>query len=301
MRLSFQMALLMSLASSVTAVSATDPATAAPPASTQDGPVLDLPWSMPNDASPAFTPSGDTVVFARGRGAARRIFLSTRQDDRWSAPQPAPFSGGDWMDMEPAMAPNGSFLIFASNRPAAADGKALDGAYEGQAQPGRGGNLWRVDRATAGWAVPTRLSDAVNAGSSVYAPAIARDGSLYFMQPDPATGHFRLYLSRYAQGRYQPAQPLPFSDGKTSDYDPAVAPDHAFIVFSSDRPPSTATSSAIFLAFATRDGWSTPVALGPSGTESRLSPDRATLYYSGADKRIHRFALADWIKQHAAR
>ncbi|HET6805602.1 MAG TPA: hypothetical protein VFH59_09210, partial [Frateuria sp.] len=168
--------------------------------------------------------------------------------------------------------------------------------------PGRGGTLWRVARTAHGWGAPQRLPDMVNAGTSVYAPAVAADGSVYFMQPDPQTRHFRLYLSRFADHRYQAPRALPFSTGRLADYDPAVAPDQSFIVFSSDRPPSTDTSSAIFIAFARAGGgWSTPVPLGPSGTESRLSPDRTTLYYSGADKRIHRFALADWLDRHPHR
>lgn len=260
------------------------------------------PWALEHDASPAFTPDGNAVVFARGHGITRRVLIASREGSGWSAPRPAPFSGGDWMDLEPAMAPDGSFLIFVSNRPAGAQGKPLDGNYEGQFQPGRGGNLWRVARTAQGWGAPQRLPDTVNTGSSVYAPAVAADGSVYFMQPDPQTGHFRLYLSRFAGGRYQAPHALPFSSGRLADYDPAVAPDQSFIVFSSDRPPSTDTSSAIFIAFARAGGgWSTPVPLGPSGTESRLSPDRATLYFSGADKRIHRFALAHWLGRHAPR
>ncbi|HET6806344.1 MAG TPA: hypothetical protein VFH59_12985, partial [Frateuria sp.] len=102
------------------------------------------PWALAHDASPAFSPDGDAVVFARGHGITRRLLVATRQGGRWSMPAPAPFSGGNWMDLEPAMAPDGSFLLFVSNRPAAVRGKALDGHYEGQFQPGRGGNLWRV-------------------------------------------------------------------------------------------------------------------------------------------------------------
>lgn len=263
-------------------------------------PAIDAPWRRPDDASPAFTPDGRTILFARGRAATRRIFVARRDGDGWSIPQPAPFSGGAWMDLEPAMAPDGSFLVFVSNRPARPGGPALDGAYEGQSAPGRGGNLWRVDRTAAGWGEPVRLPAPLNEGTSIYAPAVAVDGSVYFMQPDAATGHFRLYRSRFARGRYQPPEPLPFSNGQVADYDPAVAPDQSFIVFSSDRPPSTANSSAIFIAFATADGWDTPVALGPSGIESRLAPDLSALYFSGADKRIHRFPLGAWLAHHRA-
>ena len=46
--------------------------------------------------------------------------------------------------LEPAMAPDGSYLVFASNRPAHAGGSALDGYFNNKPRPGRGGNLWRV-------------------------------------------------------------------------------------------------------------------------------------------------------------
>lgn len=264
------------------------------------GPAVDAPWALPDDASPAFSPDGRTVVFARGHAATRRVYFSQRPGAGWSVPQPVPFSGKAWTDLEPAMAPDGSYLVFVSNRPPLAGGKALDGAYEGQSAPGRGGNLWRVDRTAGGWGEPIHLPLPLNAGTSVYAPAVAADGSVYFMQPDPVTDHFRLYRSRLVQGRYLAPEPLSFSDGRLADYDPAIAPDQSFIVFSSDRSPSTASTSALFVAFARGQGWGTPLPLGPSGIESRLSPDRSVLYFSGSDRRIHRFALGAWLKRHAA-
>lgn len=258
------------------------------------------PWNQDNDASPAFTPDGNAVVFSRGSGIARRLYMAERSGANWTVAAPVSFSQ-DWMDTEPAMAPDGSFLIFVSNRPAHAGGVALDGFFSGKSWPGRGGNLWRVARNAHGWSVPERLPDAVNAGSSIFAPAVAADGSLYFMKHDAAGGDFRLYRSAYQDGHYQPPQALGFSDGVTADFDPAVAPDQSFIVFSSDRPPSTSSDSALFIAFAKAGGWTPPQPLGPSGTESRLSPDLATLYYSGADKRIHSFRLDTWLKQHRTR
>jgi len=67
-----------------------------------------------NDAAVAFTPDGETLYVTR----QHTILVSHRRGDTWSEPEVAPFSGR-WGDAEPAIAPDGSFLIFASNRPAA--------------------------------------------------------------------------------------------------------------------------------------------------------------------------------------
>ena len=262
-------------------------------------PPAEGPWTTAHDASPAFAPDGDTVVFTRGSGTARRLYVARRHDGKWWAPGPAPFSDR-WMDFEPTMAPDGSYLVFVSNRPANGTGKALDGNWGGKAYPGRGGNLWRVNRAGDRWGAPQRLPEVVNAGTSTFSPAVAADGSLSFVRVDPANGAFRLYRSRLVQGRYQAAQALALGGGgANSDYDPAVAPDGSFLVFSSDRPPAPSNGGDLFIAFATRNGWSTPVDLGVAGDEARLGPDRTTLYFSAADHRIHRLALAPWLARHA--
>ena len=127
------------------------------------------PWTEARDASPAFTPDGATVLFTRGSGTARRLYVAHRHGDGWSTPVPAPFSKR-WMDFEPTMAPDGRYLVFVSNRPARGEGKPLDGRWGGHDYPGRGGNLWRVDRRDGGWGTPRHLPDAVNAGSSTFSP-----------------------------------------------------------------------------------------------------------------------------------
>ncbi|HKR76140.1 MAG TPA: hypothetical protein VJR95_05705 [Rhodanobacter sp.] len=276
-------------------------AVSAPPAAADTAtPLAEGPWTAAHDASPAFAPDGGTVVFTRGSGTARRLYVAKRRDGTWSAPVQAPFSDR-WMDFEPAMAPDGSYLVFVSNRPANGAGKPLDGNWGGKAYPGRGGNLWRVDRAGDGWGTPRRLPDVVNAGTSIFSPAVAADGSLSFVRVDPANGTFRLYRSRLVQGLYQAAQALALGSGDAnSDYDPAVAPDGSFLVFSSDRPPAPSNGGDLFITFATREAWSAPVDLGVAGDEARLGPDRTTLYFSAADHRIHRLALAPWLARHAA-
>jgi len=236
-----------------------------------------------NDAAATFAPDGKTVYFFRSNGQDYDIMTSRFDGARWSQPVIASFSG-HWRDLEPAMAPDGSYLIFASSRPIDDSGKAIDGHWGGQVHPGRGGHLWRVDRRGDGWSTPALLPDTVNRFDSTFSPAIAADGSLYFMAATGPGGHFQLYCSQLKNGEYRAPELLPFSAGQYGGADPAVAPDQSFIVFGSNRPPTPAYDSYAFIAFRTRGHWGDPVPL-PSAVNSlggidelRLGPDGHTLY-----------------------
>lgn len=236
-----------------------------------------------HESAPAFTPDGKTVYFCRSNFNQSAIMVSHLADGRWSKPVVAEFSG-IWRDQEPAMAPDGSYLIFISNRPIEAGGKPLDGQFNGKSWPARGGNLWRVDWKNGHWSEAVHLPAIVNNDPSTFAPAITRDGSIYFMHPGP-NGKFRLYRSQFRDGTFEQPQ-LQFSaaDAPYSDVDPAVAPDESFVVFGSSRPP--AQSMDLFIAFRTEGRWGKPEHLGTvvnsttSDAEARLSPDGRTLYFS---------------------
>lgn len=233
-----------------------------------------------HDSAPAFTPEGNTVYFTRSNAAQSTIFVSHRVDGHWQEATIAAFSG-EWNDMEPAFAPDGSYLVFVSNRPATTGGDAIEGRFNGALQ--KGGNLWRVDRRGNDWGVPKRLPEVVNPNTSTFAPSVAKDGSLWFMTPDEQSGKFRLFRSQYRDGHYLAAVPLPFSDGSSTEVDPAVAPDESFVVFGSGRTPKRGID--LFIAYRDGTGWSAPQPLddvnGPgSDAEARLSPDLTTLYFS---------------------
>lgn len=236
-----------------------------------------------DDTAATFTPDGKTVYFTRGNGEDYDILTSHFDGTRWSQPVIAPFSGR-WRDLEPAMAPDGSYLIFASSRPLEAGGKPLDGHWNGQAYPGHGGHLWRVNRRGDGWSTPSLLPDTINRYDSVFSPAVAADGSLYFMAATGPGGHFQLYCSQLESGKYRTPELLPFSAGQYGGVDPAVAPDQSFIVFASTRPPTPAHDLYAFIAFRTGGHWGEPVPLWPVVNnlghiiELRLGPDGHTLY-----------------------
>jgi hypothetical protein len=183
------------------------------------------------------------------------------------------------------MAPDGSYLVFVSNRPATTGSAPLDGYFGGQVQPGKGGNIWRVDRRGDGWGEPVRLPDIINSNSAIYSPAVAGDGSIYFNQPDPVTKKSHVYRAQAKGGGYETPIALSISDGTHPGYDVAVAPDESFLVFSASRAPAPEGQSLVFMSFRRHGDWSEPQPLDPhlAGIEARLSPDLKTLYVETDD------------------
>jgi hypothetical protein len=238
------------------------------------------------EASPAFTPDGRTVYFTRSNGNDYDILVSERHGATWSMPVPAPFSG-QWRDLEATMAPDGSYLIFASSRPLPGASASPDGFWGGVNHPGKGGNLWRVDRTNRGsWSQPVRLPDIVNRNASTFSPTIAADGTLYFMEVYDESKRFHLFRSEMRDGVYQPPEPMPFTSGTWSDVDPAVAPDQSFLIFSSTRPPAPPETLELFIVFRRNSTWGEPQPLTERInrlrpiTEARLGSHARTLYFS---------------------
>lgn len=236
-----------------------------------------------NEDSVAFSPDGHTVFFDRISWPNAVILESHKIGHVWSEPRIAPFSG-QWLDHDPAIAPDGSFIVFTSNRPDTPGGKPLDAVMaNGKVRPGSGGHLWRVDRKGDGWGEPVRLPDTVNSSSRTYAPSIAADGSVYFQRPGD-DDEFRLFRTQYKDGAYQPPEPVALGDPAAHKLDPAIAPDQSFIVFDADFA-GKGKPDRLYIAFRESDGWGVPIDLGdtvnvgdPWG--SHLGPDGRTLYFS---------------------
>ena len=281
-----------------------------------------------HDSAPAFMPDEKSVYFSRSNASGSTILVSHLKGGEWSEPEIASFSG-KWDDLEPAMSPDGKFLIFISSRPADGKGKSLDGFFNGQVQVGHGGNLWRVNRVGEKWDEPVRLPDNVNRSTAIYAPSVVRDGSLYFMEASGEKRRFRLFRSQFADGVYQSPETVSFSTGDATDVDPAFAPDESFVIFGSSRPPALGID--LFIVFRKDNVWNEPVHLGTeinspgSDAEPRLSADLKTVYFSSTrtmpitfprtlesanrdlerieewdngNYNIWQFSLSDWLEKH---
>lgn len=267
-----------------------------------------------------FAPDGATVYFDQQAGWNGFIMTSHRVGKRWSTPRITSFSG-QWQDHDPAMAPDGSFLVYTSNRADVAGGPAL-----------HGGHLWRVDRRGEGWSAPVRLPDAVNDAPSIYAPSVAANGDVYYQRRDDTTHAFHLYRTAWRNGRYQPPQRLALGDPAAHELDPAIAPDQSFMVFDADYAGKD-KPDRLYMVFREGSTWSTPIDLGDAVNRyepwgSHLGPDGRTLYFTSnytakvsyprspaqaradlarmrtwdnGNNHIWRLSLAPWLAAHHAR
>jgi WD40-like Beta Propeller Repeat len=248
-----------------------------------------------SDDTPAFTPDRSTVFFDRSEGKRKTIMVSRRVKGRWSAPQPASFSG-QWFDQDPVVAPDGSYLLFNSDRPVKAGAEPLLQSYF-SGGPAPGSNIWRVDRQGQSWGEPVWIGATINSDVFIDFGSIAADGTLYFMRWDPNEKSMHLWRSPYKDGSYRAPEFVTLGDPKETIHDPAVAPDQSFIVFDSGRVKGGL--GRLCIAFREGDHWGAPIDMGDRLNQdlpwgAHLDPDGSTVYFTGTSG-IQKFSLKPWL------
>ena len=182
-----------------------------------------------SDDTLAFTPDGKTVFFDRSEGPHKTIMISHQVAGRWSPARVASFSG-QWFDQDPLVSPDGSYILFDSDRPTKSGGEPLTQDYfVGGKAPGS--NIWRVDRVKDGWGKPVWLGSTINNDVFVDFPSLAADGTLYYIRWNNAEKAMHIWRSLQRGGKYLAPELVTIGDAAVSVHDPAVAPDQSFIVF----------------------------------------------------------------------
>jgi hypothetical protein len=224
----------------------------------------------PSEDCFSMMPDGNTAVFDISNGSSSTIVIAHKVKGVWSKPEMAPFSG-QYYDHDPAVSPDGKFIVFPSERPAKAGEEPK-------------GGLWRVDRKGDGWGEPWRLPDAVNLSPRIYAPSIAADGSVYFIRHDD-DNTMHIFRSQYQDGAYQPAVRQRIGNPAERQKDPGIAPDESFVVF--DAPdPANKDRDRLYIAFKEGDHWGAQQDLGDAMNAdnnpwgAHVSADGKTLYFN---------------------
>ena len=250
-----------------------------------------------SDDTLAFTPDGDTVFFDRSEGTHKTIMISHRVGGHWSQPAIASFSG-QWFDQDPVVAPDGTYLLFNSDRPVKPGGAPLKQNYFAGGKQGPGSNIWRVARTADGWGKPVRLGAVINSDVFIDFASVAADGTLYFMRWNAPGKAMQIWRASLSHGEYQSPERVILGDPSVSLHDPAIARDESFIVF--DYGKVKGGLGRLSIAFRDGDHWSKPVDLGDAINKdlpwgARLAPDGHTIYVTGQSG-ISQISLTPWLE-----
>ena len=117
----------------------------------------------------AFSPDGRRLLFTRSAFGHwwMTVFVTDREADGWSEPRVAPFSGR-YSDADAIYHPDGSSVLFISDRPTGPDDETSDF------------NIWRVPVTADGFGEAVPLAEPIRGPGAEYFPSLTRDGVLYF-------------------------------------------------------------------------------------------------------------------------
>ena len=130
-------------------------------------------------------------------------------------------TAGEWFTSQPAMSPDGQYLVFVSDRDGGAGG--LD--------------LWMCQRVSpTEWSAPYHLSGSINAAGDEITPRfLSADSLVYASNSYGGKGGTDIFLTVMRDGAWQEPEPIVAMNTEYNDSDAMQLPDGSWL-FASDRP-----------------------------------------------------------------
>jgi hypothetical protein len=248
----------------------------------------------------AFDGNDDAMIFAllnrevlahRGRpdttAPVTGLYTSRRTGEGWSEPELLPFSNGH-VDYEPALATDGSFMLFNSKRP-----------YPDGRTPSRN-DLFIVERRDGSWGAARPVPQVNSFDLEESYPTIDSARRVIFVRGPVVEGGDDFDLYEFTLGADgTPTMPvgLPFSGPEFGEGDPQLARNGSFVIFTRwDHRVGWQQTCDLWISFRGSVGWTEPVPLVELNTPQpdyspALSRDGRWLYYR-AGGRYQRRLLA---------
>jgi hypothetical protein len=232
----------------------------------------------------AMTPDGSEIYFGIIVGGLSVIMQTRLQDNMWTKPEVASFSDNPaYLDLEPAISPDGSKFYFLSTRP-------RPGTEPDAADFGRWVNqdIWTMDRIDDGWGEPYNLGPPVNSDAPEYFPSVTQDGTIYFTREDPETRESYIYRSRLLDNTFAEPEKLGLEVNSTSSqFNAFIAPDESYLILSTAGRNDGFGGADYYVVFRDDDdNWSGPFNLGDRINTARggewspyVSPDGRYLFF----------------------
>jgi hypothetical protein len=216
--------------------------------------------SPDDDLGPQPSADGSSLYFYSDRPGGQGgydLWVSHRDGDEWMAPSNlGPAINTPYNEYSPALSPDDSTLVFASDRPRA--GEEADPAPVTwpatirEAHRGHDYDLYSVSLApdqSSGAEPLVALNTPANEGTPSFSPV---GDFLYFSSDRPGgMGGLDLYRSRLLRGHFERATNLgdPINT-RFNDLDPALSQAGFALMFSSDRPVGEASRSASYALYS---------------------------------------------------
>ncbi|WP_395377860.1 hypothetical protein [Marinicella sp. W31] len=230
------------------------------------------------DYSITFSPAGDAFYFARAEGVwgkknKNAIYYSSRENNQWSEPVVASFSGV-YDDSDPHVSQDGKYLYFVSERP----------SEDGNGSP----DIWYVQKDTMGdWGQPVRLPEPVNSKGMEASPRTTLNGDLYFVSDRKGSlGQADIFYAVVQDKQFQEVKNLgSIINSPTGEWNFDINPQATILIFeASHRVQNLSVSGDLYISFKLKNVWTEPQNIVELNTKkSDLYPQLMSdhvLYYS---------------------
>ena len=221
-------------------------------------------------SSPTFTPDSREIYWSivSEKNESRKIYYVKFENEKWSAPMVASFSG-NYHDDQPFISHDGQKLFFASKRP-----KIKNGTQEN--------DIWILDKTQQGWSEPRTINNLIG----FWTPTVSLNGTIYFLEIIEDTRV--ICRAELKFGDYSEIECLNehINEKGALNWCPFIAPDESYLIFSSDREGGLG-SGDLYISFRDENGnWLEAMNMGNlinTNKQERfpgVSPDGKYLFFT---------------------